>query len=314
MSGERINNDNSNNNDAYLANPKSHLDRLLVGKDPEVQNKVLRFALDSGMRENDPAFRLVQYIGYLATLTELAPEQWKALFEEFEEVLSAWSQHHLEQLDSLKAQTTAIKELAQSCNNLGKLCNASTQTLEKFMKQFEDLTPLLLPLTNVQADLQELQLLKNSPPPSLSPAQQQQIKTLVTEAVRQELKNFLNSQLIKEETGEKLKLAEVVDLIYRKVEALRKKLLAFQNQTILGLNFDAKSTWQYCIPMFAMGIVLIVALVGVAVRTFTPGLPVNTAAQIEETWQRSGWNMVKLEKIEKKLGIHSSPKVTSIKP
>ncbi|NJN13946.1 MAG: hypothetical protein HC815_41190 [Richelia sp. RM1_1_1] len=55
----------------------SHLDKLLNDKPAEFQAKVLRFALDSGMQPEDPAFRLVQYIGYLAQLTETAPQDWK---------------------------------------------------------------------------------------------------------------------------------------------------------------------------------------------------------------------------------------------
>jgi hypothetical protein len=42
------------------AEGNSHLNNLLAGKPPEFQAKVLRFALDSGMKEADPAFRLVQ--------------------------------------------------------------------------------------------------------------------------------------------------------------------------------------------------------------------------------------------------------------
>ena len=63
----------------------SHLDRLLSEKPPEFQAKVLRFALDSGMKQDDPAFRLVQYIGYLAQLTETAPNDWKLLFENLQD-------------------------------------------------------------------------------------------------------------------------------------------------------------------------------------------------------------------------------------
>ncbi len=69
----------------------SHLDNLLKDKGPEFQAKVLRFALDSGMKASDPAFRLVQYIGYLAQITESAPKEWQEKFNQLYEELDAWT-------------------------------------------------------------------------------------------------------------------------------------------------------------------------------------------------------------------------------
>ena len=82
----------------------SHLDKLLNDKPPEFQAKVLRFALDSGMQPEDPAFRLVQYIGYLAQLTETAPQDWKQLFEELQGELEDWTELTAEQLKTAAGQ------------------------------------------------------------------------------------------------------------------------------------------------------------------------------------------------------------------
>lgn len=127
----------------------SHLDRLLSEKPPEFQAKVLRFALDSGMKQDDPAFRLVQYIGYLAQLTETAPNDWKLLFENLQDELNQWSQLTAEQLKVQADHTENIKNLATSCNQLGTALSALNLTSQQQLKQLTSLTKLSENLSNI---------------------------------------------------------------------------------------------------------------------------------------------------------------------
>ncbi|MHC5739989.1 DUF6753 family protein [Nostoc sp.] len=127
----------------------SHLDRLLSEKPPEFQAKVLRFALDSGMKQDDPAFRLVQYIGYLAQLTETAPNDWKLLFENLQVELNEWSQLTAEQLKVQADHTENIKNLATSCNQLGTALSALNLTSQQQLKQLTSLTKLSENLNNI---------------------------------------------------------------------------------------------------------------------------------------------------------------------
>ncbi|MBD2526845.1 DUF6753 family protein [Nostoc sp. FACHB-133] len=127
----------------------SHLDRLLSEKPPEFQAKVLRFALDSGMKQDDPAFRLVQYIGYLAQLTETAPNDWKLLFENLQDELNQWSQLTAEQLKTQADHTENIKNLATSCNQLGTALSALNLTSQQQLKQLTSLTKLSENLSNI---------------------------------------------------------------------------------------------------------------------------------------------------------------------
>jgi DNA-binding transcriptional MerR regulator len=127
----------------------SHLDRLLSEKPPEFQAKVLRFALDSGMKQDDPAFRLVQYIGYLAQLTETAPNDWKLLFENLQVELNEWSQLTAEQLKTQADHTENIKNLATSCNQLGTALSALNLTSQQQLKQLTSLTKLSENLNNI---------------------------------------------------------------------------------------------------------------------------------------------------------------------
>ncbi|MGJ5634754.1 DUF6753 family protein [Nostoc sp. CALU 1950] len=135
---------NGNSNGAV-----SHLDRLLSEKPPEFQAKVLRFALDSGMKQDDPAFRLVQYIGYLAQLTETAPNDWKLLFENLQVELNEWSQLTAEQLKIQADHTENIKNLATSCNQLGTALSALNLTSQQQLKQLTSLTKLSENLSNI---------------------------------------------------------------------------------------------------------------------------------------------------------------------
>jgi hypothetical protein len=120
----------------------SHLDRLLSEKPAEFQAKVLRFALDSGMKQDDPAFRLVQYIGYLAQLTETAPMEWKLLFENLQVELNEWTQLTAEQLKTQADHSENIKNLAMSCSQLGIALNALNLTSQQQLKQLTSLTKL----------------------------------------------------------------------------------------------------------------------------------------------------------------------------
>ncbi|MBD2303364.1 DUF6753 family protein [Nostoc sp. FACHB-190] len=126
----------------------SHLDRLLAEKPPEFQAKVLRFALDSGMKQDDPAFRLVQYIGYLAQLTETAPNDWRLLFENLQAELNEWTQLTAEQLKAEADHTENIKNLATSCNQLGIALSALNLTSQQQLELLQNLIKLYGNLSN----------------------------------------------------------------------------------------------------------------------------------------------------------------------
>lgn len=242
----------------------THLDKLLEGKPLEVQNKVLRFAFDSGMKSNDPAFRLVQYIGYLAVLTETAPEQWKELFEAFEGELKEWSFHHIEQLESAALQTQTIKELANSCQSLGTSSNALTLTSETLVEQLRSLIPALNKLTSVERGLQEL----NSAVRTQAQQQREISQTL----------SLLESEL-------------------RKLKAISVRQQQPEEKRIWGLSYEEIKGWTLCSMIFG-GTLLIAAVMISQIL----GLK-SISGWVYETWERAGWANTKLERIEKKLGI-----------
>lgn len=290
-----VNNNGSGHRGEFLAG--THLGKLLKDKPLEVQNQVMEFAIDSGMKKDDPAFRLVQYIGYLATLTELAPEQWNDLFADFQEELQAWSHHQKKQMESLALQTTTIKELAQSCNNLGTSCNTLTQTSETLVNQFESLIPALQILSSVPDDLLSLQ-------ESLQQRRSlplEKMEELFRKVVKEELSRELQSQL-KTSEGKRLKLGEMTEAVYQQVGAISKKLREDKRRGgIWDWTFDVGDGWLVANTLAACGLLFMV--MGGAVQIFSPRVPEYTYAQIEQSWQRTGWNATKLETIQKKLDI-----------
>lgn len=146
---------------------KSHLDKLLEDKQPEFQNKVLRFAYDSGMKPNDPAFQLVQYIGFLAAIAENAPHEWRNLFNDVYQhfqclfdkqhtELNKWTDLTEEQLKNFHRQTEIIKELALSCNKLGDSLRNLEQTSQQQVEQFKSLDKLWIELKLLKSENSEL--------------------------------------------------------------------------------------------------------------------------------------------------------------
>ncbi|MEM7716183.1 MAG: DUF6753 family protein [Cyanobacteria bacterium P01_A01_bin.68] len=137
----------------------SHLDKLLDDKPPEFQAKVLRFAMDSGMSQQDPAFRLVQYIGYLAQLTETAPLEWQQLFKKLQSELDEWTQLTAEQLTYSADQSETINNLAQSCSRLSTALNALDLTSQQQLEQLKVLSEVSPTLRNVAQEIPTLKKL-----------------------------------------------------------------------------------------------------------------------------------------------------------
>ena len=293
----------------------SHLDKLLNDKPPEFQAKVLRFALDSGMQPEDPAFRLVQYIGYLAQLTETAPQDWKQLFEELQEELDEWTELTTEQLKTAADQSETINNLATSCNKLGTALNALDLTSQQQLEQLKNLTEISPILRNVAQEIPTLkkqltslnQLLRNNQPLSME-LSQYQINQLTT---------YHDMEL------SKIRL-EVADLArYQKkiVQKLEEKRLKPGMKEILEGILIAVLTSIYRIDRWVLAVVFLFVFcgfLGVTTREIfaiaPPPIPTVALQQIEiiraelsDTRKHVGFTNAKLERIEKHIGSNPNP-------
>jgi hypothetical protein len=294
----------------------SHLDKLLEDKPAEFQTKVLRFALDSGMRPEDPAFRLVQYIGYLAQLTETAPDEWKQLFEELQEELDDWTELTTEQLKTAADQSETINNLATSCNKLGTALNALDLTSQQQLEQLRNLTEISPILRSVAQEIPTLknqlvslnQLLRNNQPLSME-LSQYQINQLTT---------YHDREL------SKIRL-EVADLArYQKkiAQKLEEKRLKRGMKEILEGILIAVLTSIYRIDRWVLAVVFLFVFcgfIGVTTREIfaiaPPPIPTVALQQIEiirdnleDTRKHVGFTNAKLERIEKHIGSNPNPK------
>ena len=294
----------------------SHLDKLLNDKPPEFQAKVLRFALDSGMQPEDPAFRLVQYIGYLAQLTETAPDEWKQLFEERQEELDDWTELTAEQLKAAADQSETINNLATSCNKLGTALNALDLTSQQQLEQLKNLTEISPILRNVAQEIPTLkkqltslnQLLRNNQPLSMELSQYQM----------HQLTTYHDRELSKI----RLVVADLARYQKKIVQNSEEKRLKRGMKEILEGILIAVLTSIYRIDRWVLAVVFLFVFcgfLGVTTRQIfaisPPPIPTVALQQIEiirdnldDTRKHVGFTNAKLERIEKHIGSNPNPK------
>ncbi len=297
----------------------SHLDRLLSDKPPEFQAKVLRFAVDSGMRPEDPAFRLVQYIGYLAQLTETAPHEWKQLFKKLQIELSEWTELTAQQLKDAGSQSEKINNLAQSCNRLSTALNALDLTSQQQLIQLQTLTEVSPSLKSFVSEIPTLKKQLVNLNQTLS--HNQTLKVELNQAQISELKREILavslSRELKQIRGEIEDLARNQRWLMQKIEqlvnkedstvSLESKIASFWSRLLNSVSLSICSLFlnsRFVVTMvcFLVGCVLILMISKVGFQLAPRELGNFTQQQIERIHKQVEYANVKLQRIEKKLG------------
>ncbi|NJR76761.1 MAG: hypothetical protein HC773_30925 [Scytonema sp. CRU_2_7] len=315
---------NNNKNSRQDKPQPSHLDKLLENKPPEFQAKVLRFALDSEMKEDDPAFRLVQYIGYLSQLTETAPSEWKQLFKKLQGELSEWTEITAEQLATAADQSEAIDNLAQSCNRLGTALNALDLTSQQQLQQLtalSEISPSLryvaqeIPtlkklLANLNQTLSQNQILRVE----LSPSQMAQLKREIVLEIEsrnltsmcREMEDLAQNQrrmmgMLEQLTQKKHRRINPPGILARIWERYGSGILTW----ICRLDFQL-------ISVMVMILAFIVVPVAVVMRMNADYQPVMSlevvGKQVRDTYMQVNNANVRLQRIEKYLGTQPKSK------
>ncbi|NJL64373.1 MAG: hypothetical protein HC903_24315 [Methylacidiphilales bacterium] len=315
---------NNNKNSRQDKPQPSHLDKLLENKPPEFQAKVLRFALDSEMKEDDPAFRLVQYIGYLSQLTETAPSEWKQLFKKLQGELSEWTEITAEQLATAADQSEAIDNLAQSCNRLGTALNALDLTSQQQLQQLtalSEISPSLryvaqeIPtlkklLANLNQTLSQNQILRVE----LSPSQMAQLKREIVLEIEsrnltsmcREMEDLAQNQrrmmgMLEQLTQKKHRRINPPGILTRIWERYGSGILTW----ICRLDFQL-------ISVMVMILAFIVVPVAVVMRMNADYQPVMSlevvGKQVRDTYMQVNNANVRLQRIEKYLGTQPKSK------
>ena len=113
------------------------LDQALADQPPAIRAKVLDFALKFGVEADDSDFwMLIAAVGFLHTIVESAPQEWRGLFSNFTNTLDQWTStnQQLLQAYTIKAETDAtqaelIRELALTLRALATLIHEQKQAL-----------------------------------------------------------------------------------------------------------------------------------------------------------------------------------------
>ncbi len=302
----------------------SHLDKLLENKPPEFQAKVLRFALDSEMKEDDPAFRLVQYIGYLSQLTETAPNEWKQLFKKLQGELSEWTELTAEQLAYSADQSEAHDNLAQSCNRLGTALNALDLTSQQQLQQLTTLSEISPSLRYVAQEIPTLKNLLTNLNQTLSRTQTLTVELSPSQIaeLKREIALEIESRNLTSMGRDMLDLAQnqrrMMGILEQLTEKKRRKI---NLPGILGRIWERYGsgilTWIcrldfQLISVVVMILAFIVVPVAVVMRMNADYQPVTSleivGKQVRDTYMQVNNANVKLQRIEKYLGTQPKSK------
>jgi hypothetical protein len=126
------------------------LDRALEGATAEHKARVRGVLLSYGVQNDNEFYMLFVAFGHLTVLVEEAPENWQALFEEFEEKLDRWATQNLRTLEAINQQssntermTLSFQALAKSTTSLSGETKASLTRLDALKSSLSSLTEKL---------------------------------------------------------------------------------------------------------------------------------------------------------------------------
>ncbi|NJL62201.1 MAG: hypothetical protein HC903_10680 [Methylacidiphilales bacterium] len=296
----------------------SHLDKLLENKPPEFQAKVLRFALDSEMKEDDPAFRLVQYIGYLSQLTETAPSEWKQLFKKLQGELSEWTELTAVQLATAADQSEAHDNLAQSCNRLGTALNALDLTSQQQLQQLTTLSEISPSLRYVAQEIPTLKKLltnlnqtlsqKQTLTVELSPSQMTELKREIALEIESRNLTSMGREMLGLAQNQRRMMGMLEQLTQKKHRRINPPGILARIWERYGsgiLTWICRLDFQL-ISVVVMILAFIVVPVAVVMRMNADGQPVISLEivdkQVRDTYMQVNNANVKLQRIEKYLG------------
>ncbi len=95
------------------ARGRSKLEQALKGQSSEVILRVRAYARAFDLDDNDELYAFAAALGLLTVLVEDAPEQWRALFDEFIDELNQWAQQNRLAFDQLQSHARTVRQLSE---------------------------------------------------------------------------------------------------------------------------------------------------------------------------------------------------------
>ena len=136
------------------------LDQALEGKPPEIKARVLEIILKMGIDPENEFFVIFVALGQLQVLIEDSPNEWKHLFEKFQEELGEWATTNVETLAHLTHKAETMERLASISERLGDTLNGLATVCKGLIEQLQAsnllLTKSIGQLTDSNKDSQNL--------------------------------------------------------------------------------------------------------------------------------------------------------------
>ena len=311
---------------------KHNLAKSLQNESAEHRAKVLEFVLDWEINPNEEFFLIFAAIGHLKVLIEQAPEDIRQLFKSVLQELDEWSQITTEKLQIDSQHIKVTESLAQSSKALGTALNSlditSTQLLEqlrslpellKLLKAVEENAPnMSLRLEKLNQSLEQKKFLKIE----LMSEQLTQLKKLISGDQKEKEIELLGTKIHTTQTmitGVGKKIQERISSLEEKQQELISQmshLLSHQQNkpNLLGLLGIGRVAWSYRLTVLGVLTAILVAFnfvvgdlvkgaVAQALESTTVVLPVDVIQKLDYASEQSGYATVKLQRIEKVLGI-----------
>ena len=307
---------------------KHNLAASLQNESAEHRAKVLEFVLDWDINPNEEFFLIFAAIGHLKVLIEQAPEDIRQLFKSVLQELDEWSQITTEKLQIDSQHIKVTESLAQSSKSLGTALNSlditSTQLLEqlkslpellKLLKAVEENAPnMSLRLEKLNQSLEQKKFLKIE----LMEEQLTQLKKLISRDQKEKEIKLLETEIHTTQTmitGVGIKIQERIELMSEKQQELISQMSRQQNKlNLLGLLGIGRVAWSYRLTVLGVLTAILVAFnfvvgdvvkgaVAQALESTTVVLPVDVIQKLDYASEQSGYATVKLQRIEKALGI-----------
>ena len=104
---------------------------LMAKFDAETRDRIQGVIIDYGVEKADPFFLIFLAMGHLLALVETAPENWRALFDEFKGDLDAWTTQNLRTLEAINRQSEISDRLIRSFQELSNLTVSSNDETKR---------------------------------------------------------------------------------------------------------------------------------------------------------------------------------------
>jgi len=306
---------------------KHNLAAALQNESAEHRAKVLEFVLDWDINPNEEFFLIFAAIGHLKVLIEQAPEDIRQLFKSVLQELDEWSQITTEKLQIDSQHIKVTESLAQSSKALGTALNSLDITSTQLLEQLKSLPELLKLLKAVEENAPNMSLRLEKLNQSLE--QKKFLKIELMEEQLLQLKKLISQdQKEIELLGTKIHTTQTMITgvgrkIEQRIESLEEKQLELisqisrQTQNKLnerGLLGVGRAAWSYRLKVLGVLTAILVAFnfvvgdvvkgaVAQALESTTVVLPVDVIQKLDYASEQSGYATVKLQRIEKALGI-----------